>query len=224
MKTNGKDKDIVVENVDPTLMTISDNWIYYFDNSYFYRIKTNGEEKKRLSNKSIESYEIVENWIYYSYKNDGKYVIAKMKANGEDNTKIDTETGKAFLVRGNYIYYIYENYDYENYEYSYELYKMKINGKDKKKVADIGGNVDINTVNFNENAVYYTKKDENGNSAIHKMDLNGKNETKIVDIEAYSTNINLHDNWIYYPDEDENGDVQMFRIKTNGEDKQNLSL
>ena len=101
---------------------------------------------------------------------------------------------------------------------------MKINGKDKKKVADIGGNVDINTVNFNENAVYYTKEDENGDLAIYKLDLKGKNETKIVDIEGYSTNINLHDDWIYYPDEDENGDVQMFRIKTNGKDKQNLSL
>ncbi len=164
------------------------------------------------------------NWIYYSYKNDGKYVIAKMKTDGEDNTRIDLETGKAFSVSGSYIYYIYESYNNENNEYYYELYRIKTNGNNKEKIIDISGNIDIDTVNFNENAVYYTKIDENENLGICKIDLKSKEETKIVDVQGYSTKINLQDNWIYYPDEDENGDVQMFRIKTNGEDKQNLSL
>lgn len=218
IKDNGKGKEVIVEDVDNAAMTVVDNWIYYFDNSCLYRIKTNGENKKIISKKSIDSYQIEGNWIYYSYINDGKYVIAKMKADGEDITKIDLQAGKTFLVKGNNIYYICENNDTGNYE----LYKMKTNGKNKKKIADITGSINEDIINFTEDAVYYAKRDENLNIAIYKMNLNGKSETKVVDIKGYITNINVHDNWIYYPDENDDGDVQMFRIKVNGENKEEL--
>ena len=72
--------------------------------------------------------------IYYSYENDGKQVIAKMDLNGKNVVKIDEEAGKEFFVKGNKIYYINENYDMENYEYKYELCKVKTNGKNKEKI------------------------------------------------------------------------------------------
>lgn len=218
IKTNGKNKETIVKDVDKTTVTVVDNWIYYFDNSCLCRIKTNGENKKIISKKPIENYQVVGDWIYYSYMNDGNYVIAKMKTNGEDVSKIETQAGKSFCVNGKNIYYINENYD----EAKYELYKIKTNGKDKKKLADIKETANLNIINFTENAVYYVKKNENLESAIYKMDLKGKNETKIVDIKGYATSINIHNNWIYYPDQDNSGNVQMFRIKTNGEDKQSL--
>lgn len=218
IKENGKNRETIVEDVDKATITVMDDWIYYFDNSCLCRIKTNGENKKIISKKPIENYQVVGEWIYYSYMNDGNYVIAKMKTDGEEISKIETEAGKSFCVNGKNIYYIKKNYD----EAKYELYKIKTSGKNKEKLADINETTNLNIVNFTENEVYYVKKNENLESAIYKMNLKGENETKIVDIKGYFTSINIHDNWIYYPDQDDNGNVQMFRIKTNGDSKQSL--
>lgn len=218
IKANGKNKETIVENVDKATVTVADNWIYYFDKSCLCRIKTNGENKKIISEKFIENYQIVGEWIYYSYMSDGNYVIAKMKTNGEDSSKIDTQAGKMFIVNGKNIYYIRENYDEEKYE----LYEMKTNGKNKKKIADINETIDLSIVNFTNSEVYYVKKNENLETAIYKMDLKGKKEEKLVDIKGYATSINIQNDWIYYPDQDDEGNVQMFRIKTNGDNKQSL--
>ena len=216
MKTNGKDKEIVIENVAEDVVTVQGNYIYYFANSYFYSAKTDGTNKKRISNKSIERYQIVGNTIYYSYRENGKYTIAKMNTDGEDVQKIDTECGKVFLVNGKYIYYIYENENPQNYTINYELYKIKVNGKSKNKITEIKGNVDASAVNFTKANVYYTKRNEDGTTGIYKIGLNGKDETKLVDLQGFTTKININNNYMYYPDLNENGETQMFRIKLNG--------
>lgn len=224
IKKNGKGKEVLVEDVDIAKMMVVDNWIYYFRNSTLYRIKTDGDTKQEISKKSIEKYEVVGNWIYYSYYNDGEYIIAKMKTNGEEASKIDSKAGRVFFVDGKNIYYIYENYNEEEDMTNYELYKMKTSGKNKEKIADINGNVDINTINFDENHIYYAKINENSELGIYSIKLNGKDETKIVDVKGYSTLINIHESWIYYPDENDDGNIDIYRIKLNGKDKQTLSL
>ena len=224
IKTNGKNKEIVIEDVDLEKFILVDNWIYYFDEAKLCKIRTNGKEKQIVLEKSIENYDINGNWIYYSYKNDGKYIIAKIKTNGEDNTKIAEDTGATFFIKGNYIYYIYENYYEENNEYKNELWKIKINGKNKEKIADLSEKMYINAVNSNGNEIFYLKKGEETNLAIYKMNLKDGKEAKIIDVNGYVTYINIIDNWIYYPDVNNEGNDEMFRIKTNGEDKQSLSL
>lgn len=221
-KTNGQNKKIIAEGVDVAKVSVVDNWIYYFDDSNFYRIKTNGKNKTFLSDKVIENYEIAENWIYYAYKNDGKYIIAKMKLNGEKNTKIVDDAGEVFFINKNYIYYINEKYDYDNYKYSYELCRIKNNGKNIEKLAHIDEDLNVETINFTNKSIYYVKEDKDRNTAIYSRKLNGKEETKIVDIATYSTYINIHDNWIYYLDENENYEIKTFKIKINGESKQEI--
>ena len=183
MKLNGKDKEIIIENVDVALMTVKNGYIYYFDNSYFYRVKTNGENKQRISNKTLDNYQILGNTIYYSYLEDGNYSIYKMNLDGENNKKIQAECGKEFYIIGKNIYYIYEkNENNENNVKTYELYKINTNGKNKNKIADISGLVDLSTINFSKNGIYYAKRNELGELGIYKLKLNGQSETKIVDI------------------------------------------
>ena len=224
MKTSGKDKKIIVEDVDLEKFIIIDDWIYYFDEAKLCKIKTNGKEKQIVLEKTIENYEIDGEWIYYTYKNNGKYIISKVKTNGEDNIKISEDAGATFFIKGNYIYYTYERYYEDNGEYKNELWKVKINGKNKKKIADLSEKIYIDSINFNENEIYYLEKDEEAKLAIYKINLKNKEETKVVEINGYVTYLNIIDNWIYYPDVDENGNDTMFRIKTNGKDKQKLSL
>lgn len=212
MKTNGKDKEVIVEGVDTSKITVINNWIYYFKNYQLYRVKTNGKNKEQISNKSMENYEIVGNFIYYSYMNDGKYVIAKMKTNGEGVTRIDTDASKTFFVNNNDIYYIRQNADSS----LYELYKVKINGEAKEKIADISGDIRLDSINFDGKKLYYTKTNEDGTLSIYSIRTNGKDETKIVDTKGYSTMINVNKNYIYYTDKNDNGDSDMFIVKANG--------
>lgn len=222
MKQNGKDKEVIISDVDVAKITVVDNWIYYFKDAKFYKAKTNGESKQILSKRTIDNYEVVEKWIYYSYINNGKYVIAKMNTNGEKDTKIDDDTGRRFYVSDNDIYYISEKYNTDNFEYTYELYKIKTNGKNKEKITDINGNIDINSVNFSDNKMYYTKVNEDNKTAIYSMKLNGKDEKIITELKGYTTFINVHESWIYYTDKNDNEDSQMFRIKENGKGRQAL--
>ncbi len=224
IKLNGEDKETILEDVDTEKITVVDNWIYYFKDGKFCKSNIKGKEKQILLTKSIGNYEINGKWIYYSYINNGKYVISKMKTNGEDVTKIDNDSAKLFFVKGNNIYYIYEKYNEDKLEYNYELYKVKTNGKDKEKISDINSEIQIDSINFNEDKIFYIRKDENDILSIYSVDLDGKNETKIIDIEGDYTKININDKWIYYTDQNENGDSEMFRIKINGKDKESLSL
>lgn len=222
-KTNGKDKEIIISDVDTEKITVIDNWIYYFKDGKFCKSKTDGEEKQILLDKLIYNYEIKGKWIYYSYINNGKYVISKMKTNGEDVTKIEDDASNKFFVVDNNIYYIYNNYNEEEYEYNYELYKMKTNGEDKEKILDFDKNIDLETINYDDKKMYYIKSDDD-NYSIYSIKLNGKDETKIIDLNGYYTLINIQDKWIYYTDINDNGDSEMFRIKINGKDKQSLSM
>ena len=224
MKTDGTDKETVIEDVDPQKFVIENDWIYYFDDGNFYKIKTNGKDKKILSQKSIESYEIVGNWIYYSYKNEGKYILAKMKTDGSDITKIDEDAAKNFFVNDNKIYYFKENFDFDNYNFAYEMYSIKTNGKDKEKITELSEEVDVDTINFAKKYVYFVKSSDGDTVEIYRIKLNGKEETKITDVNGYTTNINIFDDWIYYPGLNDSGDTVMYRIRTNGKDMQSLEI
>lgn len=221
-KLNSNKSQVIAENVDSAPITVVDNWIYYFEGTNLFKVKTNGKKKTQLSNKTIENYQIVGNKIYYSYENNGKQVIEKMNLDGEEIIKIDEEAGKEFFVKGSKIYYINEKYDMENYEYKYELYAIKTNGKNKEKICDIEGSVDTYTVNFTENAIYYAKAAKNDKMAIYSIKFNGKNETKITEVNTYSNLVNIIDKYIYYINQNEEGNVQTYRINVNGGENQTI--
>ncbi len=94
---------------------------------------------------------------------------------------------------------------------------MKTSGKNKKKLADIEGNVDISAVNFTKTNVYYVKRNDDGTKGIYKIGFKKNEETKLIDIEGFITKINVNNNYIYYPDLNEDGEIQMCRVKLNGE-------
>ena len=216
-KLNGEDNQVIAENVSLEPIVVTNNWIYYFEGTNLYKVKTNGKNRTQLSNKAIENYQVVGNQIYYTYESNGKYVLAKMNLSGKNVVKIDEEAGREFFVNGNKIYFINEKYDMENYEYKYELYKMKTNGKKKEKICDIAGGLDTYTVNFTEDAIYYAKAVKDEKMAIYSIKLNGKDETKITEVNTYSNAINIVDKFMYYLNENEEGNVQVYRIRTNGQ-------
>lgn len=143
-----------------------------------------------------------------------------MNTNGKNSVEIHSGYITSFFIKGNYIYYINENYNYSEYIYTYELFRIKTNGEDIQKLADIEGQI-YTDINFNNKEIYYAKE-KDGKLSIYKIELDGKNEEKIIDLNANATIININKNYIYYLDNNDNNQMQTYRIKTNGSDKQKL--
>lgn len=97
-KLNGEDNQVIAENVSLEPIVVTNNWIYYFEGTNLYKVKTNGKNRTQLSNKAIENYQVVGNQIYYTYESNGKYVLAKMNLSGKNVVKIDEEAGREFFV------------------------------------------------------------------------------------------------------------------------------
>lgn len=223
MPLAGGELETIVEKINSIPINVDNDWIYYFKNYKFYRIKTNGKDEVQLSDEKIIAYQIEKDLIYYVYENDAnKYSIAKMNTKGENVTEIDSDSGNIFKVEGNMIYYIYSNFDEENNIYTYDFYKIKTNGKSKEKIKSMDG--DISYANITSSGLYYLKADGDDKYSIYNTTLNGKEDKKVVDILGDRNPINVIDNYIYYIDNNAQDDMVIFRIKTNGQDKQELSI
>jgi len=223
MKTNGKNKETLVKSIDELPITVADGWIYYSKNYNFYRVKTNGKDSEKITNKEVESYQIVGGWIYYTYYNSGDYALAKMKLDGSESEKIDGDVTTAFYVKGNTIYFICEEYSSKNYTYSYDLYSMKTNGKNRQHVTEFEEELyDIEYVNMNDDGIYYLAENDDGDYAIFFMDYKGKKSKEITVIDTYSTPICVIDKWVYYTDYDDDYDMYTYRVKIDGKSKKEL--
>ena len=222
LNTNGKDRKEIIENVDKKEILVKDNSIYYFKNSYLYKADLNGENRNRICNNSIENYQIVGDTLYFSFREYGKYVIAKTKIEGGSVDRISEDCGMAFYIKNNIIYYIHEENDIENFETTFSLCQMKKDGKNKKTIKRISGVIDLETVNFVDSNIYFVKDDEAGTKAIYRIGINGKNEKKIVDISSNNTKVIVYNNWVYYLDKNANDETEIFKIKINGKNKINV--
>lgn len=214
MKTNGDKKEIIAKNIDYAPITATEDRVYYFKDGSFYRIKTNGSDRQKLSDKDISYYEISGKMIYYIYENEGSSYIAKMKLNGEKNVRIgkmDDSSYIALHVKGNKVYYVM--YDSEQ---RYKLYKMKTNGEKEERLYTFSN--PIENINMQDDTVYYVLKD--GSDKISKINYKaGDKETikKLDEVEA----IGISGKWVFYVQENDK-DVTIDRITQNGKKEQSL--
>lgn len=214
MKTNGNKKETIAKNIDYAPVTAAGDRVYYFKDGSFYRIKTNGSDRQKLSDKNISYYEISGNMIYYIYENEGSSYIAKMKLNGDKNLRIgkmDDSSYIALHVKGNKVYYIM--YDSEH---KYKLYKMKTNGEKEERLYTFSNSID--NINMQDDTVYYVLKD--GSDKISKINYKaGDKETikKLDEVEA----IGISGKWVFYVQESDN-DIIIERITQNGKKEQSL--
>lgn len=77
IKSNGKDKQTFLKDVDLNTMVVAENWVYYFQDKALYKIRTNGKDKIKILEGEILNYTISENYIYYIYNNGEKNVLAR---------------------------------------------------------------------------------------------------------------------------------------------------
>ena len=57
MKTNGKKKEVLAQDVDASQVIAMEKWVYYFKNSNLYRVRTNGTDREKISDRKISYYQ-----------------------------------------------------------------------------------------------------------------------------------------------------------------------
>lgn len=189
-------------------LNVSDGWIYYLNSDYkLEKVKTNGEKRQQISEEELVCFQISGKYIYYTTKDDdfkrmkkdgsaieklengidsfqifsnNVYYISKsnkhlMKLNLKDksDTEIVARKIKTFNIYEKTIYYAVNENDEQ------ALYKMKINGKENKKIVDLASaNVYICVA---DDWIYYTDKVEDSPYyyTIYRIKTNGKNKERV---------------------------------------------
>lgn len=217
IKTNGKEKEILARDIEEAQIIAIDKWIYYYKNQNLYRVKLNGTDRQKVSNKEIMYYQIEGNNIYYIYQNNNSQYIAKMKLDGTDSkriAKIDTsETEEKYIalyVKAGKIYYITAN---EEYNKDYYLYKMNNKGENIEKICKIDDN--ILNVNMQQDAIYYIVAENYNSYKIKSIKYNGTAKETLKE-EEMAGGISVTSDWIVYLGINEDYDDIMKMISLDG--------
>lgn len=223
IKTNGKNRQTLATDIDERQIVATDKWVYYFKSDILYRVKLNGTDREKVSDKEISYYQIDGNWIYYIYKTDNsQYYIAKMKLNGEKTERIakanENEEYETLYIKGGKIYYITSKAN-DNYDYEYSLYKMNKDGNKVEKICKIDDN--IQQINMQEKGIYYTTTENYANYKIKYIKYNGTDK-KTIKEETGVIAINITKDWIFVTGLNENYDTAMKMISVNGNKEKSL--
>jgi|GEM_PF-5047376 len=186
-----------------------DKWIYYSDpedKNKLYKIKADGTEKIKLTDKRAWDVQVVEDWVYYVNDyvdidagdaapphdpNDdsvkqGYAMICKISINGGEETCIYEAEKQA---------YSYENYGREKYDYYRTIQDMTVNN----------------------NIIYFREADLENNdfyaTNICKIDIDG---SKTIIAKIRTENFSAYDGYIFYYDHDE---YTMYKMRDNGTEK-----
>lgn len=224
IKTNGKNKEILARNVDKDQITVVDKWVYYFKDNNLYRVEVDGTNREKISNKTIRYYHIEDNWIYYIYVKEGSQYIAKMKLNGEENEKITNadsdskENFEALYVKDGKIYYVASKRN-DEYDLVYYLYKMNKKGSKVEKICKL--DEDVQYINMQEDAIYYTVLKDYDSYLIKSIKYNGTDKTTVKKAD-YVSGINVVEDWIVYLAEDDEYEIVVKMVSKDGEKEQEL--
>lgn len=220
-KLDNKDKTTIISDVDYDKILVKDGWIYYFKNNILYRVRTNNKNNEEVTKKRVYTYQIIKNDIYYTYRNsNNKYTIEKMNLNNKKETVIYNNAGMYFNIKNNTIYYILAVYNESKYQYKYDLYSIKTNGKNKNHLKSIKDK--INNINMSDTGIYYIKEKSSNKNAIYRLSLNGKNEEEIFVLNGSQTPINIIDEYIYYIDNNKQRQLSTYRY--NMKTKETLEI
>lgn len=165
-------------------------WIYYNNKveGALYKIRTNGNDKTKLVNASINYMAVKGEYIYFVDSNlDG--AVYRIKNDGTNYSKFSTK----FTSNGSCSYInTYDNYIYFLAGYTGHVQKLSIDGKEGEMLTMQP--TSPRRIYVWDNMMYYVNQSEDDH--IYVMNLDNGDMTKINEIE--STNLNKYNNYIYF--------------------------
>ncbi|HYE83561.1 MAG TPA: DUF5050 domain-containing protein [Clostridia bacterium] len=131
---------------------VYEDWVYYSnweDNGKFYRIKTDGTGKTKLSNNFPLSINIQDDWLYFRDANYGYFY--KMSTDGRAIIRLIDDSPESIYISGDWIYY-------GNRGDEGKLYKVKTDGTERTRLND---DKNISNIRVDGDWIFYTIKDWN---------------------------------------------------------------
>ncbi|MEL7568898.1 MAG: DUF5050 domain-containing protein [Dehalobacterium sp.] len=216
---------IIMENRE--FITQSDDWIYFSstsDNGRLYKMKTDSSNRTKLSDDSIESMVMQNDWIFY-IANGNIYKISK---DGKDRSVIYSKHD----VIPHKLIIKYDKMFFQDDEFG--LYQMDLDGKELRNIINVEN---ISSWTILDHVIYYSvpeKFDDNGNaikSPIYRVTLEGYGNTlkigeksKLTDDGGNYINViwfNDGQDRIYYSNISDKG--RLYMIKADGTGKTKLT-
>jgi hypothetical protein len=209
-----KSKIPIVKNEDE-LTTLKDCWIYYISkNDGLYKIHADGSNETEIIDDSIDSYDVVDNWIYYSYSDKTvkhpKSYLYKVRTDGSDKIKLSNDNHHFYniTVIDDWIYYDGAK-KWINFSEGGKTHRIRTNGRNKTKL----NNDEIIERKIAGDWIYYSRLSWIGSQhSICKMRTNGSNKTKLCD--DYGFNITVGRDWIYYTNQSDSN--KIYKMRTDG--------
>ena len=235
MKTDGTQRQTVIQDKEITEMVVDSGWIYYTSYDYsnwkvaLYKVRTDGTGKQKLyegyedfaevsaSKKGIPTdLQIANNRIYLLIKKECGYSktcsnIYRMNTDGSQLTPINSkEYAVSMQIAGGKVYYSRfpeQLRDDSADSVPIDVYAMTLDGKN---VQAIPSPFDENSLYFMENFIVH------GNwiyfeiwGELHRMKLDGSSLTRIVEYGVQG--FDIVGEWVYYRTKS-----NAYRVKTNG--------
>ncbi|AWI06505.1 DUF5050 domain-containing protein [Clostridium drakei] len=195
------------------------NWVYYSVNdgkslstSKFYKEKSDGSDKVKLSNDFAKKIWIDGDYIYYInyYGENQKNCFYKMKNDGSERSEVTNDAPVYVNFQDDCIYYAkYNKVDSDKFS----IYKIKKDGTGKQAIGNEHGMY----LTLKDGWLYYANLDDG--SKIYKMRTDGSDK-KLLCNDSAENYMNIIGNWIYYCDNENNN---LYRIKLDGSEKQKLN-
>jgi hypothetical protein len=177
------------------------DWVYYIDinvdhvnmtcNSVLYRIRTDGTEKARLTDRHCEYLNVVGDWVYFTTYSSAElhpekmfeFGIYQIRTDGAEETLIQYGNCTGVNVEGDWIYYIHNG----------DLYRIRTDGTG---IVQLSYDSRISSYFVSGNLVYFSDFFED--NSIFKMNTDGTGRIKLSG--EYSAFLNIYNDWVYYSD------------------------
>ena len=130
----------------------------------------------------------------------------------------DDENYNALYVKGSKIYYIISKFD-DNYDYQYYLCSVNKKGLNQKNICKLDENIDY--INMQEDAIYYTITEDYDSYLIKTIKYNGTDKEVIKKVSDLS-NINITKDWVVFLGENDEYDTIMKMIELDGNEEKEL--
>ncbi len=192
------------------------NGIVYFsnpnDNHALYSITRSGNDLKKISGDKVAYINADDNYVYYTRNNsdtksDFSFLniqtcsLCRVDISGKNRLILDGDPCLYSTQVGNYVYYIH----YDKKEAS-TLYRIKIDGSERKQVAK----EPLIAVASDQKFLYYTGVKNNHD--LHRIDTT--DESTITVIKGNFYNPIIADEYVYYMDADNNYALTKMNIST----------
>ena len=179
---------------NPQYINVIGDWIYYTDDAWPYRIKTDGTNKSQILNEKIMFLTATSEYLYFV---DFTGSFCRTDINGANKTKLSEDYCSFFYLDKDWIYI--NGYNFQE-KAQYETVKMRHDGSNKTTLLKDN----LNTFLVHNDILYYNFYKPN-----KLVKLNQKDKNPLTLNTNYVINTNLSKDYLFFVD----NTLGLYKIK-----------